>query len=231
MSTSVRCWRGKLFLLLHAMNYLLLEEELKKRIKLDYFWGRKQDDEFDKQTNFIYKTESFELLLATIDYAFKINAQYDDLKNYTLNRWFNFWSAKGVESIFCEHENVKPHLDSNNKFTDFYIQNIPFDHKTTVFPKGFGKSVPHGILHKSELITWLYENQSQQQRKHHQNRLFIVLVNYKEEDGHWKLKSEIGWLKDTISAYLLNFDRSKLHSFIFENKTFYADIIWAIKGS
>lgn len=213
------------------MNYLLLEEELKKRTKLDYFWGRKQNDEFDRQTNFIYKIESFELLLATIDYAFKINAQYDDLKNYALNRWFNFWSAKCVESIFCEQENVKPHLDSYNKFTDFYIQNIPFDHKTTVFPNRFGKSVPYGILHKGELISWLYENQSQQQRKHHKNRLFIVLVNYKEEDEHWKLKSEIGWLKDIVSAYLLNFDQTKLHSFNYENNTVYADIIWAIKGN
>jgi len=212
------------------MNYLLLEAALKKRTKLDYFWGRKQDDEFDKQTNFIYKTTSFESLLETIEIYFKDNPKYNDLKNYALNRWFNFWSAKGVESIFCEHENVKPHLDSYNKFTDFYIQNIPFDHKTTVFPKGFGKSVPYGILHKSELIAWLYENQSQQQRKHHKNRLFIVLVNYGEEDGHWKLKSEIGWLKEIISAYLLNFDRSKLHSFTFENTTVYADIIWAIKA-
>lgn len=211
------------------MNYLLLEEELKKRTELNYFWGRKQDDEFDKQTNFIYKITSFELLLATIKYAFKDNTQYDDLKNYALNRWFNFWSAKGVESIFCEHENVNPFLDSFNKFTDFYIQNIPFDHKTTIFPKSFGKSVPYGILHKSELIAWLYKNQSQQQRKHHKNRLFIVLVNYQEEDGDWKLKSEIGWLKEIISAYLLNFDQSKLHSFIFENNLVYADIIWAIK--
>jgi len=211
------------------MNYLLLEAALKKRTKLDYFWGRKQDDKFDKQTNFIYKISSFELLLATIDYAFKINPQYDDLKNYALNRWFNFWSAKGVENIFCEHENVKPHLNSYNKFTDFYIQNIPFDHKTTVFPKGFGKSVPYAIQHKSELILWLYKNQSQQQRKHHKNRLFIILVNYQEEDAHWKLKSEISWLKELISAYLLNFDQAKLQSFSFENTTVYADIIWAIK--
>jgi hypothetical protein len=211
------------------MNYLLLEEELKKRTKLHYFWGRKQDDEFDKKTNFIYKTESFELLLAIIEYAFKINSQYDDLKNYALNRWFNFWSAKGVENIFCEHENVKPHLDSFNKFTDFYIQNIPFDHKTTVFPKGFGKSVPYAIQHKSELIAWLYKNQSQQQRKHHKNRLFIVLVNYQEEDGHWKLKAEIGWLKEKVSAYLFNFDQAKLQSFTFENEIVKADIIWAIK--
>jgi len=211
------------------MNYLLLEEELRKRTKLNYFWGRKQDDEFDKQTNFIYKISSFELLLATIEYAFKINAQYDDLKNYALNRWFNFWSAKGVENIFCEHENVKPHVDSFNKFTDFYIQNIPFDHKTTIFPKGFGKSVPYAILHKEELIEWLYKNQSQQQRKHHKNRLFIVLVNYQEEDSHWKLKSEIHFLKELISAYLLNFDLTKLHCFTFENEIVKADIIWAIK--
>ena len=211
------------------MNYLLLEEELRKRTKLNYFWGRQQDDEFDKQSNFIYKTTSFELLLETIESRFKVNPKHNDLKNYALNRWFNFWSAKGVESIFCEHKNVKPHLDSYNKFTDFYIQNIPFDHKTTIFPKGFEKSVPYAILHKKELIEWLYENQSQQQRKHHKNRLFIVLVNYQEEDGHWKLKSEIGWLKELISAYLLNFDQTKLCSLTFENEIVKADIIWAIK--
>lgn len=211
------------------MNYLLLEEELKKRTKIDYFWGRKQDDEFDKLTNFIYKTDSFETLLENIESGFKDNLKYNDLKNYALNRWFNFWSAKGIENIFCEHKDVKPHIDSFNKFTDFYIQNIPFDHKTTVFPKGFEKSVPYGILHKKELIAWLYKNQSQQQRKHHKNRLFIVLVNYQEEDGHWKLKSEIGWLKELISAYLFNFDQTKLQSFTFENTTVYADIIWAIK--
>ena len=211
------------------MDYKKLEKELKKRTKLNYYWGRRQGDEFDKLTNFIYKTNSFEAILDLIEITFKNNPQYSFYNNYALNRWFNFWSAKGVESIFCGHENVKPHLDSFNKFTDFYIQNIPFDHKTTVFPKGFKKSVPYGILHKSELIAWLYKNQSQQQRKHHKNRLFIVLVNYQEDDAHWKLKSEISWLKEIVSAYLLNFDPSKLQSFIFENEIVKSDIIWAIK--
>lgn len=211
------------------MNYLLLEEELKKRTELNYFWGRKQDDEFDKQTNFIYKTESFDALLKELESTFKDHPKYNDLKDYALNRWFNYWSAKGIESIFCEHENVKPHADSFNKFTDFYIENIPFDHKTTVFPKGFNKSVPYAILHKKELIEWLYENQSQQQRKHHKNRLFIVLANYQNENEHWKLKAEIHWLNELISAYLLNFDLTKLHSFSFENKTIKVDVIWAIQ--
>jgi len=211
------------------MDYKRLEKELKKRTELDYFWGRKQQNEFDNQTNFIYKTDSFEALLELIEGNFKNNPQYSDLKNYALNRWFNYWSAKGVESIFCEHENVKSHTDPFNKFTDFYIENIPFDHKTTVFPKGFNKSVSYAILHKNELIEWLYDNQSQQKRKHHKNRLFIVLVNYQNEREHWKLKSEIHWLNELISAYLLNFDQTKLHRFTFENEVVKSDIIWAIK--
>ena len=211
------------------MDYLALEKELGKRLKYKYSWGRKQVDEFDEQTNFIYKINSFDELLKAIETKFKDNSQYNDLKNYTLNRWFNFWSAKGIETIFCEYENVKQHPDSYNKFTDFFIKKIPFDHKTTVFPKGFKKSIPYAIEHKNELIEWLYENQSEQQRKHFKNRLFIVLANYQHESEHWKLKSEISWLKKIISAYLRNFDSSKLHSFSFENKTIKADIVWAIK--
>tara|TARA_R110001583_G_scaffold27778_1_gene99013 strand:+ start:43343 stop:43978 length:636 start_codon:yes stop_codon:yes gene_type:complete len=211
------------------MKYDLLEKELKKRLEFEYSWGRKQLDEFDKKTNFIYKIASFELILSEIEQNFKGNYQYTELRNYTLNRWFNFWSAKGVEQIFCAHENVKPHLNSYNKFIDFFIEDIPFDHKTTVFPKAFKKSIPYAIAHKNELIEWLYKNQSQQQRKHFKNRLFIVLVNYKNENEHWKLKSEINWLEIIISAYLRNFDRSKLHRFYFENEIVKADIIWAIK--
>lgn len=211
------------------MNYVALEKELKKRLKYKYSWGIKQLDKFDKQTNFIYKIDSFDLLTEEIEVKFKHNFQYNNLKNYALNRWFNFWSAKAIENFFCEHENVKPHTDTFNKFTDFFINDIPFDHKTAVFPNGFKKSVPYAIEHKNELIEWLYKNQSQQQRKHYKNRLFVVLINYENESKHWKLKAEINWLKKIISTYLAKFDPSKLHSFYFENKIVKADIIWAIK--
>ena len=211
------------------MDYKRLEEELKKRREFEYVWGRKQVDEFDKLTNFIYKTYSFKTLLEKIELHFNKDKRKNDLKNYTLNRWFNFWSAKGVESIFCEHQKVKAHKDSYNKFTDFYIENIPFDHKTTVFPKGFNKSVTYAQKHPKELITWLYKNQSSQQRQHFKNRLFIVLVNTKNTTEHWKLKAEINWLQQLISTYLLNFDRTKLVTLSFDNKPIFADIIWAIK--
>jgi len=211
------------------MDSVAIEKELKKRLEFEYSWGRKQVDAIDKQTNFIYKVNSFDSLLLEIETKFKDDSQFNDLKNYALNRWFNFWSAKAVETIFCEHKNVKPHPDSYNKFTDFFINEIPFDHKTTIFPKGFKKSVPYAIEHKHELIEWLYKNQSQQQRKHFKNRLFIVLVNYENESEHWKLKAEISWLKKIVSTYLLKFEPSKLHGFYFENEVVKADIIWAIK--
>jgi len=211
------------------MNYLLLEKELKKRLKIQYSWGRKQTNVFDKQTNFIYKINSFDAVLLKIDQDFKNDTAYDTIKNYALNRWFNFWSAKAVEQFFCEHKNVKPQPNLKDKFTDFYINNIPFDHKTTVFPKGFKKSVPYAISHKNELIEWLYTNQSQQQRMHFKNRLFVVLVNYEGENEHWKLKAEIEFIQQKISTYLRKFDASNLYSFTHKNEIVKADIIWVIK--
>jgi len=211
------------------MNFELLENELKKRLNYEYVWGRKQTNQFDLQTNIVYKTPDFETLLKKIENTFKDLPKFEDLKNYTLNRWYNFWSAKGVETIFCTHKSVRPNPNSKDKFIDFYIDNIPFDHKTTVFPKGFDKSIPYAIEHKKELIEWPYNNQSTEQRQHFKNRLFIVLIDFDNQAEHWKLKAEILWLKKIISTYLSNFDRAKLQTFSFENKTVFADIIWAIK--
>ncbi|SDX98355.1 hypothetical protein SAMN05444411_11349 [Lutibacter oricola] len=211
------------------MNYELLEKELKKRLEYPYVWGKRQNNSLDKETNFIYKTFLFEDLLNKIEQDFSGKQNYINIKNYALNRWYNYWSAKAVEEIFCEHSFVKAHLNSKDKYVDFYIQKIPFDHKTTVFPKGFKKSVPYAHTHKLELINWLYANQSQQQRKHLKNRLFVVLVNMNDENQHWKLKAEILWLKEIVSAYLRTFEPQKLTSFTFENSAIKADIIWAVK--
>jgi len=211
------------------MDFYLLEKELNKRLNFPYIWGRKQIDNFDNSTNFIYKTASFEALLAQIDSNFKNEKNYLDLKNYALNRWFNFWSAKAVETMFCEHNNVSACKNSKDKYTDFFISNIPFDHKTTVFPNGFNKSLPYAIEYKRELIEWLYKNQSKQKRHHLKNRLFLIVFDYSNPNQHWKLKSEILWLQKIVSTYLSTFDAQNLESFYFQNQLVKSDIIWAIK--
>jgi hypothetical protein len=75
----------------------------------------------------------------------------------------------------------------------------------------------------------LYKNQSQQQRNHLKNRLFIVLIDFNEQNEHWKLKAEILWLQKIISTYLSTFTEDKLETFYFQNNIVKSDIIWAIK--
>lgn len=205
-----------------------IETELKKRLVYPYKWGQKQNDSFDKQTNFIYQTFLFEDLLREIEKRFKIDNDYDSYFNYTINRWYNFWSAQAVENIFCSLPNVKPARDSKDKLVDFIIQGVSFDHKTSIFPKNFPYKIDEAIKKTDELIRWLYKYQSQQQRKHLKNRLFIVLYNANGQ--HWKLKSEIMWLKDRIEKYMIGFNPNFLLKFSFEkDKVALSDVIWAIK--
>ncbi len=210
------------------MNLNEIEIQLKKRLLYPYSWGRKQNDIFDRTTNFIYKIDSFDLLLKEIEKLFSGKDNYNAIFNYALNRWYNFWSAQAVEHIFCTMPNVEPELDKKNRLVDFKIQGVKFDHKTSVFPKGFPKPLNEAYKNTPELIRWLYQNQSKQQRMHLKNRLFIVL--YSTEGEHWKLKAEISWLKSVIERYMLGFNVNYLMKFSFEkDKETISDIIWAIK--
>jgi len=209
------------------MDLVAIENELKKRFRFPYRWGQKQNDEMDRQTNFIYHIQDFSSIIERIQSDFSVKPNHQEYFDYILNRWYNFWSAHAVEHIFCSHKNVTPHT-AKDKTRDFSINGITFDHKTSVFPKGFGKSLEYATVHKRELIQWLYNNQSQQQRLHFKNRLFIVL--YKSDGNHWQLKAEIGLLKKIIDQYLASFNIEQLEKFNFEdNSETLSDIIWGIE--
>jgi hypothetical protein len=133
-----------------------------------------------------------------------------------------------VENVFCSLPNVKPAFNSRDRLLDFTIQGAAFDHKTSIFPKNFPYKIDEAIKKTDELIKWLYKHQSQQQRKHMKNRLFIVLYSHNGE--HWKLKSEVMWLKERIEKYLAGFNPDYLFKFNFEkDKETISDVIWAIK--
>ncbi len=204
------------------MDLLKAEKELKKRLDYPYRWGRKQSDDWDSRTNFIYNTFQFEKLLE------RISAFDQPLQNYAMNRWFNFISAMAVEYIFTQHSCVEQNLNHLDKTIDFKINNIPFDHKTSVFPTGFGKTIRYAYENQLELIKWLYENQSQQGRKHLKNRLFVIL--YKKGDHqHWKLKAEIKLLNNAIDNYIKFFSKENLKVLNFGDGKVLSDIIWVGK--
>jgi hypothetical protein len=210
------------------INLLKIEMELKKRLVYPYKWGRKQNDEYDKLTNFIYHIPIFDEVLKEIENKFRSDNEHQNISNYALNRWYNFWSAQAVEKIFCSLSNVQPALDEKDRLVDFTIDGVTFDHKTSIFPKNFPHPIDEAIKKTDELILWLYKNQSQQQRKHLKNRLFIVL--YSSNGEHWKLKSEISWLKERIEKYMEGFNPHFLLKFpLEENHDTISDVIWAIR--
>ncbi|MEZ4857318.1 MAG: hypothetical protein R2781_00735 [Flavobacteriaceae bacterium] len=203
-----------------------LESQLQKRLSYRYQWGRFQNNEWDSYTGFIYDTPSWEQFVLLLKQTHQ-NLQVDKgaLFDYAANRWFNFWSAMGVELIFNESEWVQSVWQTKDSEKDFFLKDIPFDHKTSVFPKGFGQSLEYAQNHKEELITWLYTNQSTEQRYHLKNRLFVVV--YDAKGFHWKLKAELSLIKKEIEKYLANFQTNQLHSFNFDkNHKSLSDIIF-----
>ena len=201
------------------MNLQSLESELKKRLDFPYNWGRKQSDEWDRKTKFIYQTQDFESL------ENQCKDFDNELRNYAFNRWLNFWSAKAIEQIFTNYPNVRKEENQFSKTVDFYISEIPFDHKSSVFPKQFGQSLDYAIEHKKELIEWLYQNQSQQGRKHLENRLFIIFFDEKNGE-HWKMKTELSLIKEKIEDYLGNFSKDNLVSLNLDSREILSDVIW-----
>lgn len=198
-----------------------IEFELNKRLQYPYVWGTKQNDLLDKKTNFIYDTFEFEKIIS------KLKNEPQNIFNYAINRWFNFWSAWAVEQIFCSHQRVKPAF-KKDKLVDFFIDGISFDHKTTVFPRAYNQNIEFAYKNPLNLIGWLYNNQSQQQRCHYKNRLFLVL--YSSDLQHWKLKANISYIKQRIDHYIENFSKEKLFKLEFEkNNATYSDIVWIFK--
>ncbi len=211
------------------MNLEEIENQLKNRLKYPYKWYRKQNNIWDGYTNFIYNTNKWEALIPLMAKVVeRENLDKKELFYYAINRWYNFWSAMAIEHVFSTCDGIVPEKNTKNRWIDFCLQGVSFDHKTSVFPKGFNHSFEYAKKNPRELIKWLYKNQSNQQRHHFKNRLFIVV--YCKNGAHWKLKSELKLIEKEIKNYVLNFTPHQLQKFIFTDQTeTFSDIIWIEK--
>jgi len=134
-----------------------IESELQHRLPYKYVWYRKQNDVWDRYSNFIYRTVNWEDLMPKISETIsRLKIDENEFFYYTINRWYNYWSALAVELIFADLDGVVPEKNKKNKQTDFCLFGEKFDHKTSVFPKGFHKSLGYARKHPIELIQWLY---------------------------------------------------------------------------
>ena len=196
------------------------ELELKKLTVMPP-WGRKQNDDWDKLSNFVYQQPSYEQLLALIAAQDKDEA----FGNYCIHRWYNTLSARALEEVFCSQPRVKANKNKYDKLVDFSISSIPFDHKTSIYPRGYPETQAYAEQNPASLIEWLYKQQSLEGRYHTENRLFVVL--YAADGQHWRLRAEISKMKTAIEDYVLHFDKKNLTLLMLEEESaVLSDIVW-----
>jgi len=207
----------------------IIESELQHRLSYEPVWYAKQNDLWDKYSNFIFSSVKWEeLVLKISETVSKFKIDKNEFFYYSINRWYNYWSALAVELIFTNLEEVIKVNNKRKKLIDLSLFGDNFDYQTSVFPKGFSKSLANAQECPKELIHWLCNNLGKQQRKHGKNRMFVIV--YANDGEHWKLKAQISWLKDIILAYVDTFEDSKLFRLQLQPyKITKTGLIWAIK--
>jgi len=180
---------------------------------LDYIgehW-QKQNDELDRLTKFVYEIDN-------LDFIIKICENKSIDLNYCLHRWYNFQCARYHEFLFCKNGAIKE-SDSRHKTIDFYINDIAFDLKTSVYPKKFRQNLDLSKRkNKNELIVWLYQNQSSEGRQHFDNRLFLVCEDLKSKSNFPLIEKKIITFLDYTSQF--GFNRIEIN-----NNLIFSDII------
>lgn len=188
------------------------EEDIKRALSYISQQWQRQNDELDKLTRFVYEIDN-------LDFIITICKKKDIDLNYALHRWYNFQCARYHEFLFCKNGAVK---EENPKHLtiDFYIKNVPFDLKTSVYPKNFEQNLDLSLReNKNKLIRWLYENQSSQSRQHFENRLFAVCQTLES-------KSDFEAVEQKIKTFLDFSNKNGFNKIEINNRLIFSDIIW-----
>ncbi len=200
------------------------QEELKKALSLiSLEWGR-QNNRFDKRSNFIYRVE-------TVDECLQKAREMAIDENYVLHRWYNYQTSIYCEGLFVKYGAQKEKQLYNHDI-DIYINEIPYDVKLTVYPAKLKRSGEILNLHnrddKNTLIRWMYANQSQEGRKHLKNRMFIV-CNGENTYQNLVLKSDFDIIETRISGYFHFLENNEPNKLVIQDAgqeyEVYSDII------
>ncbi len=192
---------------------MVTKKELRKALDLiSLHWGR-QNNCFDKRSNFIYRVE-------TVDECLQEAQKLGIDENYVLHRWYNFHTSTRCEELFVKHGAIKEN-DPYNHDIDIYIDDIPYDVKLTVYPAKLEKEGIFFDLNtrtgKNSLIRWMYDNQSQEGRKHLKNRLFLV-CNAESDYEKLALKCEFDIIEEKIRNYFRFLEDFEPNQIVIEDK-------------
>lgn len=204
------------------MDLAFLESQLKERWYLSIPWNFKFDMRMEPEIHFIYKNTDFGEILKQ---AAALPAPFEQ---YAINRWYNFWSNKALVYIFSQHPSVQTKKNIYNEIDSISFNSIDFRVGGYVYPNQFARTLRYALLHKEELLYWLYRRMRKNHRRDIKNEIFVIF--YQRNGEHWRLKAELGLIEKVVFNFLNEFDVHRvLRLHLNENKTSYAEIVWCMK--
>lgn len=166
-------------------------------------WGRRQGDQWDKLSDFVYRTKTLrgaQRQAQAVAKAKGIDLQL--FENYAVRRWYNHHTHDQILQMFYAHADVRPEDNTKHQSIDFYLRDIPFDLKISRFPKAYPQTLKYAWQHRHHLAEWQYQNQSTQRRYHTGNRLFIMLHHRQQPELAWQLRRDFETLERLIAEFL-----------------------------
>jgi len=96
-------------------------------------WGGDYKNALDRfiVDKYIKKYNTYEEIVAKLDNEISVA-----VSGYVKCSWYNHWSSILIENIIKNHSSILPAI-GEIRHIDFFIQNIPFDLKTTYLPTNF----------------------------------------------------------------------------------------------
>lgn len=166
-------------------------------------WGRRQGDDWDTHSRFIYTTRSLDALRQeTRRVAAQAGLPLRPFACYVIHRWYNFQTHQVALDILCSHPRVRREENPRHPTVDFYLDDEPFDLKMTYLPVGYGRPAAYAQAHPEDLACWLYLHQSREGRHHLGNRLFILFHNEIAPQCTWMLRRDFTLIEQSVACFL-----------------------------
>jgi len=120
-------------------NLKVLDEKQEQKLvselyRIKHFdWGGDYKNALDRYIvdRFIKKYATYDEIVNKLD-----NEINQAVSGYVKCSWYNHWTSILIENIFKTHKNVLPAI-GEIKQVDFFVNDIPFDLKTTYLPTNF----------------------------------------------------------------------------------------------
>lgn len=147
------------------------------------------------------------------------------LQNYMTWQWYNQKCSDLIEDLILTRSNIIQ-TPRKIKNIDFFVRLdntyiFPFDLKLTIFPAGFMKDnkIPNernaietyisNVSNQHKILQWLYTEQNPRLFSNNY-RHYIILLNLDNTDNSYKLKCNIGLIKEYVNKFFDTIKKSDI---------------------